>query len=175
MGTKRKRAEVSDDENEADPLLYVKQSILSVCNLGTEDPPGRPPFDVLKSRIQRAYHAEEAAELVSFVAEREGDEAAFWAELDAANPEREPPPPLDAGVAAHIRLLARVETERHMATRMLLREKKQSQKEAKQKRVHLFDSNGSVEKALEMIEALPQGTCTLGRGIRILRKRGGLR
>lgn len=149
---------MSDHESDADNLSYVRQNILSVCRLGTEKVPGRPSLHELKARIRRAYHPEEAMGLLAYVSQREGDAAAFWAELEAFEGEREASPPLDAGLHTYIRLLARAEAQKHVAMRMLLREKKRSQREGSHKRVHLFDANGSMEKALEMIEALPQGT-----------------
>lgn len=159
MLSKREGADSKEEAQSSDRLLYQKQSILSVCYLGCEDPPGRPSFSELKSRLRRAYDTEEAAELLSFVEARESDTAAFWSELDSVDMDRAAAPPLDADVSKHIRLLARLETERHMAARMLLREKKQLQRKKRgQGPAEVFDANGSAEKALELVEALPQGS-----------------
>lgn len=158
MSVKRKRTDASSDESNADDISYLRQNILSVCRLGNEKVHGRPSFHELKARIRRAYHAEEATVLLAYVSQREGDKAAFWAELEACEGKREVSPPLDADMHTYVRLLARAEAQKHVATRMLLREKKKSQRVGSHRRVHLFDANGSMEKALEMIEALPQGT-----------------
>lgn len=162
MLSKRKREdseELSKDGQFMQHELRLKENILSVCYASTTNPPARPSFLELKSRLRRAYHAEEATELISFVEARESDAAAFWSELEAVPADRSATPPLDADVSMHIRLLARLETERHMATRTLLQEKKRSLKRnGSQAWARGFDATGSAEKALELIEALPGGS-----------------
>lgn len=65
-------------------------------------------------------------------------------------------PPLNQGYESYLSLLAKAEVEHMCAVRMRFREKKRRQAGLKG-RTHVFDRNGSLESALEMVEALPQG------------------
>lgn len=72
--------------------------------------------------------------------------------------------PLHQGYESYLSLLAKAEVEQLCAVRMRFREKKRRQAGLKG-RTHVFDHNGNLESALEMVETLPQGTFCVQMGV----------